>query len=236
MIPIRDSIPCRIKPYVTWTIMGICILVFLSMLIMPDHMVQRLLYLYGMVPIRYTNPQWAQHFGLPPDHYLSFVTNLFIHGDWTHILFNLVFLWIFADNIEDLMGHKRFIVFYMLCGIIATYAQWYFSKNLVVPVVGASGAIAGVLGAYFFRFPYARVVVVFPILFYPLIFEVPAIGFLGFWVILQLQELTTAVVFPGAATQSAWWAHLGGFVAGALLHRLFIDPERLLDSREWSEQ
>ena len=124
----------------------------------------------------------------------------------------------------------------LLCGVIATYVQWYFAQNLVVPVVGASGAIAGVLGAYFFRFPQARVVILLPILIFPFFFEVPAIAFLGLWVILQLQELTTAVVFPGAATQSAWWAHLGGFVAGALLHRLFIDPERLLDSREWSEQ
>ncbi|MBS3963081.1 MAG: rhomboid family intramembrane serine protease [Methylomonas sp.] len=223
MIPIRDSIPCKIRPYVTWAIMVICTVVFLSMLVMPNYMVQRFLYLYGMVPIRYTNPTWAQHFGLPPDYYLSFVTNIFIHGDWMHLLFNLMFLWIFADNIEDLMGHKRFIVFYLLCGIIATYAQWHFSRNLVIPVVGASGAIAGVLGAYFFRFPYARVVVVIPILFYPLIFEVPAIGFLGFWMILQLQEVTSIALFSAATSNVAWWAHVGGFVAGALLHSFFID-------------
>ncbi len=230
MIPIRDSIPCHIRPYVTWTIMGICIVVFLAMLLMPNHMAQHFLHLYGLVPIRYTSPQWAKHFGLPPDYYLSFVTNLFLHGGWAHLLVNLIFLWIFADNIEDLMGHKRFIVFYLLCGVLASYAQWYFSQNLVVPVVGASGAIAGVLGAYFFRFPYARVLFVVPILFVPLFFEIPAIAFLGLWVILQLQELSTAAMFPGMSTNSAWWAHLGGFVAGAVLYRFFIPNHQAFQS------
>ncbi len=227
MIPIRDSIPCNTRPYVTWTLMVICAVVFLAMLLMPDYMSQHFLYLYGMVPIRYTNPEWARHFGLPADYYLSFLTNLFLHGGWGHIAVNLMFMWIFADNIEDLMGHQRFIVFYLLCGLLATYVQWYFSQNLVVPVVGASGAIAGVLGAYFFRFPYARVVILVPILFFPLFFEIPAIAFLGFWVIMQLQEATSAALF-GTASNSAWWAHLGGFVAGAALHPFFIKPQ--LDS------
>jgi membrane associated rhomboid family serine protease len=202
--------------------MAICIAVFLLMLLMPDQMAQHFLYLYGMVPIRYTNPVWAQHFGLPPDYYLSFLTSLFLHGGWGHLAVNMVFMWIFADNIEDLMGHKRFLVFYLLCGLLATSAQWYFSQNLVVPVVGASGAIAGVLGAYFFRFPYARVVILVPILFFPLFFEIPAIAFLGLWVIMQLQEVSTAAMF-GTASGSAWWAHIGGFAVGALLHPLFLD-------------
>lgn len=202
--------------------MAICVVVFLAMLLMPDHMAQRILYLYGMVPIRYTHRAWAYDFGLPYDYYLSFITSLFLHGGWVHIAFNLVFLWIFADNIEDLMGHGRFLVFYLLCGFLATYAQWYFSQELVVPVVGASGAIAGVLGAYFFRFPYAKVLILIPIFFYPLFFEIPAVAFLGFWVIMQIQEVSTAAMFAGAATSSAWWSHLGGFAAGAILYRFFI--------------
>lgn len=224
MIPIRDSIPCYRKPYVTWSIMAVCVVVFGVMLTMPDYAVQRFLYLYGMVPIRYTNPQWASHFGLPPDHYLSFVTSLFLHGGWSHIAMNMIFLWIFADNVEDLMGHRRFVVFYLLCGVIATWVQWYFAQNLVVPVVGASGAIAGVLGAYFVRFPYARVTILVPILFYPLFFEVPAIAFLGLWVIIQLYEMSTAALYAGMATQTAWWSHLGGFAAGVVLQRFFVDP------------
>ena len=235
MIPIRDSIPCHIRPVVTWSIMAICVVVFAAMLLMPDYMLQRFMYLYGMVPIRYTNPVWSHHFGLPPDYHLSLITNLFLHGGWVHLGVKLMFLWIFADNIEDLMGHRRFIVFYLLCGVIASYAQWYFSQNLVVPVVGASGAIAGVLGAYFFRFPYARVVIMVPILFFPLFFEIPAIAFLGLWVIMQLQEITNAAVFPGASTDSAWWAHLGGFIAGAVLHRFFIDKNQLLEINQQTD-
>lgn len=225
MIPIRDSIPCRITPYVTYGIMAVCVLVFLWMLAMPDPMAQHFLYKYGMVPVRYSNPQWAQHFGLPPDHYFSFVSNLFLHGGWGHLLVNMMFMWIFADNIEDLMGHRRFLAFYLICGVLATYAQWYFSKNPVVPVVGASGAIAGVLGAYFFRFPYARVVIVVPVFFVPLFFEIPAIAFLGVWVIFQLQEISTQAMFPGMGDNSALWAHLGGFVVGALIHPWFVQPE-----------
>lgn len=222
MIPIRDSIPCNTTPVVTWSIMAICIIVFLVMIFMPDHMAQHFLYLYGMVPIRYANPRWAYDFGLPPDHYLSFLTSLFIHGGWIHIAINMIFLWIFADNIEDLMGHYRFLLFYILCGLLATYTQWYFSQNLVVPVVGASGAIAGVLGAYFFRFPQAKVVLLVPILFFPLFFEIPAIAFLGFWVIMQLMEVFDATML-GTVTSAAWWSHLGGFAAGAILHKLFIN-------------
>ncbi len=235
MIPIRDSIPCNTKPYVTWMIMAICIIVFAVMLFLPDYLLQRFLYLYGMVPIRYTNPVWSMHFGLPPDYHLSMLTNVFLHGGWAHIVVNMMFLWIFADNIEDLMGHWRFALFYLLCGVIASYTQWYFAQNLVVPVVGASGAIAGVLGAYFFRFPYARVVILVPILFFPFFFEIPAIAFLGLWVIMQLQEVTTAAAM-GASTGSAWWAHLGGFVAGLVLHRLFIKKSSLIEISQQTEE
>lgn len=201
--------------------MAICIIVFLMMVLMPDYMSQHFIYKYGLVPIRYTNPEWARHFGLPPDHYFSFLSSLFLHGGWGHLLVNMMFMWIFADNIEDLMGHGRFLTFYLLCGLLAMYAQWYFSQNLVIPVVGASGAIAAVLGAYFFKFPYARVAIVVPIFFFPFFFEIPAIAFLGLWVIFQLQELSTAAVF-GTGSNSAWWAHLGGFAVGAALHPFFV--------------
>lgn len=221
MIPIKNSIICHTRPFVTWGLMAICIIVFLWMVVMPDHITEHFLYLYGMVPIRYTNPKWAYDFGLPPDHYFSFLSSLFLHGGWWHIAINMLFMWVFAKNIEDLMGHFRFLVFYLVCGLVATYIQWHFSQNLVVPVVGASGAIAGVLGAYFMRFPYAKVVFVIPILFFPIFFELPAIACLGFWVIMQLQDVSIAALF-GATTNSAWWSHLGGFACGALLHYFFI--------------
>ncbi|MEQ1530770.1 MAG: rhomboid family intramembrane serine protease [Methylococcales bacterium] len=220
MIPIRDTAPCYNKPLVSWTIMAICITIFLSMQFMPDAVVFRILNQYGMVPIRYTNP----YFGLPFDGYMSFFTSLFLHGNWIHIIMNMWFLWIFGDNVEDRMGRLRFSVFYVLCGLLATFLQWYFDPTLTVPVVGASGAIAGVLGAYFFLYPLERVVVWVPILFFPVIVHVPAIAFLGLWIMLQLHNATATVLFD-STVDVAWWAHLGGFIAGAVLYRFFITEQ-----------
>ncbi len=223
MIPIRDNIVCKTTPYVSWGIMAVCIVIFIAMKMMPDELQRQLIYLYGMVPIRYSNPDWATSFGLPPDGYFSFLSSLFLHGGWLHIIINMWFIWIFANNIEDRMGHGRFLVFYLLCGLFATFVQWYFDPSMTIPVVGASGAIAGILGAYFFISPYARVVIWFPFLFLPLFFELPAIAFLGFWVIIQIQNATTAMMFDSVTADVAWWAHLGGFIAGAFLHPLFIN-------------
>lgn len=228
MIPIRDNIPTTLTPVVTWSIMILCTLIFLWLQWQPEDVQKEIVYTYGMVPMRYSNPFWAESVGLEPDGYFSFISSLFLHSSWTHILMNLVFMWIFADNIEDLMGHGRFILFYLVCGVLATFLQWYYDPRMVFPVIGASGAIAGILGAYFFLYPNARVIFLIPILFFPLVFEVPAIGFLGGWVIIQLHQATTSVMFDGVATDVAWWAHLGGFIAGAFLHPLFIkqsEPE-----------
>ncbi|MCF6249846.1 MAG: rhomboid family intramembrane serine protease [Methylococcaceae bacterium] len=226
MIPIRDNIHCRTTPYVSWAIMAICIGIFFLMKMMPDETVRQLTYLYGMVPIRYSNPEWATAFGLPPDYYLSFITSLFIHGGWIHIIINMWFIWIFSKNIEDSMGHGKFLIFYLICGLFATVVQWYFDPDLMIPVVGASGAIAGVLGAYFFIYPYAKVVIWFPLFLLPIFFELPAIAFLGFWVIIQIQKATTAMMFDSVTADVAWWAHLGGFIAGAMLHPLFISDKK----------
>ncbi len=222
MIPIRDTVPCNTTPFISWSIMAICIAIFLIMKMLPEETQRQIVYLYGMVPIRYSDPQWAIGFGLPPDGYLSFLTSLFLHGGWGHIAMNMLFMWIFADNIEDIMGHQRFLVFYLCCGLLATFVQWYFDPGMAIPVVGASGAIAGVMGAYFFQFPFARVIIMIPIIFFPLFFEIPAIAFLGVWVILQLQKATTAALFSDVTVDVAWWAHLGGFIAGAFLHPLFL--------------
>lgn len=222
MIPIRDTAPCHSRPLVTWGLMAICITVFVSMKLMPDQLSYRLLNLYGMVPIRYTNP----YYGLPFDGYLSFLTSLFLHGNWLHLIMNMWFLWIFGDNVEDRMGRLPFLIFYLVCGLLATFLQWFFDPELAIPVVGASGAIAGVLAAYFFLYPLERVVVWVPLFFLPIVIHIPAIAFLGLWVLVQLHSATTAMLFEGTAVDVAWWAHLGGFIAGTILYRLFLrkDP------------
>ena len=214
MIPIRDTAPCNSTPYVTWLIMAICIGVFIGMKSMPNQMAIGLLHQYGMVAARYSGVLD----NLPFDGYLSFVTNLFLHATWTHLVVNMWFMWIFGDNIEDRMGHLPFLAFYLICGVFATLLQWYFDPTLEIPVIGASGAIASVLAAYFFLYPMERVVVFFP----PMIFHVPAIAFLGVWVLLQLNNATTAMIFKDTPINVAWWAHLGGFVAGGVLYRWFI--------------
>ncbi|TXL13596.1 rhomboid family intramembrane serine protease [Methylococcaceae bacterium HT3] len=222
MIPIRDTAPCYTKPYVTWALIFICISLFLLLEFSADQFHHYVIYIYGMVPARYTNPEWAIAMGYPVDYYFSCISNLFLHGGWWHLIMNMWFLWIFADNIEDRMGHGRFIVFYLLCGFIATMVQWFYTPGLVVPVVGASGAIAGVLGAYFFLYPYAKIVLWVPILFLPIFVEVPAIAFIGIWVIFQMSKVTTSIMFYEGASDVALWAHLGGFIAGFLLFQYFL--------------
>ncbi len=219
MIPIRDTAPCYSKPIVTWCLIGVCTVVFLAMYFMPDAWSYRLLYLFGMVPVRYANG-WEGNFGLPFDGYFSFATNLFIHSSWLHLLVNVWFLWIFADNVEDRMGRWRFLGFYLWCGVFATALQWYFDPELSIPVVGASGAIAGVLGAYFFLYPLERVIVLVP----PLLFNIPAIAFLGVWILWQLHNATTEMIFKNGPVDVAWWAHLGGFIVGAISYRWFLRP------------
>lgn len=227
MIPIRDNILSTKRPYVSWGIMSICIVIFISMELIPDELKRQLTYLYGMVPIRYSNPQWATSFGLPPDKGLSFLSNLFLHAGWLHLIINMWFIWVFAKNIENRMGHGRFLVFYLLCGLFATFIQWYFDPSLVIPIIGASGAIAGILGAYFFLYPYARIIIWLPLFFLPIFFELPAIAFLGFWVIIQFQNAASTLIFDGTTIDVAWWAHLGGFIAGVFLHPLFITNQTI---------
>ena len=219
MIPIRDTAPCYSKPLVTWGIMAVCISIFIAMNLIPDETAVSLLNRYGMVPLRYS----GLSSDLPFDGYFSFVSNLFLHASWTHLLINMWFLWIFADNVEDRMGRIPFLVFYLMCGAFATILQWYFDQTLAIPIIGASGAIAGVLAAYFFLYPLERVIVFFP----PILIPIPAIAFLGLWVLLQLHNATTSIIFEGTTVNVAWWAHLGGFVAGSVLYRFFLKDKKI---------
>lgn len=222
MIPVRDTIPCYHTPIVTWALMAMNATVFAFVAAMPQQMGETFIYLYGLVAARYTHPDWAMQMGFPHDAYFSFISHMFLHNGWLHIIMNMWFLYIFGDNIEDRMGKTRFIAFYLLCGLVAALGQVYFNPDTTIPVVGASGAIAGIMGAYFMLYPYARIVLWVPLFFLPIFFELPAIAFLGFWVIMQMHKATTAA--EGVA-DVAWWGHLGGFVAGMLLYRFFLPKE-----------
>ena len=223
MIPLRDDIPARRAPIVTWSLIAANVLVFLYQVGLPEDRLSLLIRLRGLVPRRYDDPAWAAENGFPEDGYLSFITSMFLHGSWLHLIGNMWFLWIFGDNVEDRMGRIRFLVFYLACGLAAGLLHYFTAVSSEIPTVGASGAIAGVLGAYFFLFPRARVLTLVPIVFIPLFFELPAIVFLLIWFGLQLIQAYAGLGADGADGGVAWWAHVGGFGAGILLHWLFLD-------------
>jgi len=221
MIPYRDTVPLRYTPWMTWTLIAINFAVFIFNELQDPPALRTFQYLHGLVAARYVYPEWAAASGFPANDYTPFITSIFMHGSWLHVIMNMWLLWIFGDNIEDRMGSIRFLVFYLVCGVIAGLAHLYTNPDSVTPALGASGAIAGVMGAYYFLFPFARIVIW--VLFLPLFVEVPAIAFLGLWVLVQLYRVTTGVHAPSeGANDVAWFGHLGGFVAGMALYRLFL--------------
>lgn len=222
MLPIKDSVRSRSVPVATRALIFINAIVFFFELGLPHEALERVAYLFGMVPARLTDPEWAASVGFPDGGYLTILTHQFLHGGWLHIIANMWTLWIFGDNVEDRMGSVRFTIFYLICGVAAGVTHLIINPNSTVPSVGASGAIAGVLGAYFLFFPTARLVVLLPILFFPFFFEVPAVVYLAVWFFSQLFSGTLALFGPQEAGGIAWWAHIGGFIAGLLLCYLFL--------------
>ena len=188
-------------------------LFFLAEVILPNGLGDLLIDKLGLYPWQSPNFRLYQ-----------LITHMFLHGGWGHFLVNMWTLWIFGDNIEDVMGPVRFTIFYLTCGLAALLTHMVFSASSTVPVVGASGAIAGVLGAYFLLYPHARVTTLVPLLFIPLIFDLPAVVYLGIWFVTQLLSGLTTLGSNGAGI--AWWAHLGGFVAGFVLLPLFRQKGR----------
>ena len=212
MIPLRDVIPSRTTPYITVTIIVVNALVFVFELRLPLTDRARFIEVYGIVPASVGS--------------LSLLTSMFLHGGWLHFLGNMLYLWIFGDNVEDRVGHGRFIVFYLTCGLAATLAQVVSNPTSVVPMVGASGAIAGVMGAYFVLFPRSRVLTLLPLFIFWELIEVPAILFLGFWFLLQLLSGVGSVGAGQDVSGIAFWAHIAGFATGAVAIFFFRRPER----------
>lgn len=217
MIPLHDDNPTEIFPYLTVTFIVTCVLVFLWQLSLgPEG--QKAVYALGVIPA-----SLLQGKSLPPDLYLipaklTLLTSMFLHGGWMHLIGNMLFLWIFGNNVEDAMGHSRFIIFYLVCGFAAALAQALPNPESVIPMIGASGAISGVLGAYLLLHPRARVLVAIPIGIFIHTMKLPAMAVLGFWFVLQL--INTLLTGAGSGGV-AWGAHIGGFVAGVLLIPIF---------------
>jgi membrane associated rhomboid family serine protease len=213
MIPIRDVIPSRTTPGVTITVIILNVLIYLLGLMMSDQGRDAFIYAFGLVPAFFS--------------LLNVFTAMFVHGGIAHLAGNMLFLWIFGDNVEDRLGHGRFIAFYLMCGFAAAIAQTMLSPNSLVPMVGASGAIAGVMGAYLVLYPHSRILMFFPLP--PIMFELPAVFFLVMWFLVQfLNGINQLPIFERNAVSGgiAFWAHVTGFVAGLLLVVVMKRPER----------
>ncbi len=230
MFPIRDTIQSKTYPIIRNAIIGINVFVFLWQLAQGPYLT-RVFDLYGMVPIRYSNPQISGKFTFFQQ-IVPFFSYMFLHGGFLHLLGNMWFLYIFGDNVEDRLGPSRFIAFYILSGVAAVSIHLATNWHSRLPTIGASGAIAGVMGAYFLLFPRSKVLTMVPIFFFPLLFELPAVFFLGYWVLIQFLY---ASVSHGQAGGVAWWAHIGGFIFGVAAIKLFLALPRTGISRRLTD-
>lgn len=226
MLPLRDDQPSESKPLITSALIGANVLVFLYQLGLDERQTHALLQHAALLPSQLVG---AVEHGTELEissAAATLITSQFLHGGVLHLVLNLWALWIFGDNVEDRLGALRYLVFYVACGIAAGLWHVAASPGSEIPVVGASGAISGVMGAYVVLYPRARVVTLVPVLFYPLLLSVPAVLFLGLWFAMQL--LSGLAETRGAAQQGgvAWWAHIGGFVAGIALLAVLVPKRR----------
>lgn len=221
MVPLKDENPIKITPYVTYALIAINILAFGYELSLNATQLDTFFHLFAIVPKELT----ASFNGIPTyqgvPEIITPITSQFLHAGFAHIAFNMLFLWIFGNNVEEQLGSVKYLFFYLTCGVLAGLSQWFFSAMSDVPSLGASGAIAGVMGAYILKFPQAKIVTLVPLGFFFPIFRIPAVYFLGFWFLEQaFNGLTSLEVTASVGMENggvAYWAHAGGFVFGAIL-------------------
>lgn len=227
MIPIRDDQPRFSKPYITYTLVALNVVVFLfelSIGAQSHRALNAFIYEFGVVPEHFTEALNG-HFPLSNlGLFIPILTSMFLHASWLHILGNMWVLWIFGDNIEDYLGHFQYLIFYLVCGFAASITHIFLNFGSNVPSVGASGAIAGVMGAYFLLYPKARVLTLVPFLVFFTVW-LPAWVVLGYWFLTQFVSGATTIAFSSQTGGGiAFWAHVGGFVAGIVMIKLF--PQR----------
>ena len=215
MIPIRDRNPSGTFPYVTIGIIVVNVFIFLYELSLGSDL-GPFLHRYGVVPIKITHDYRSSDLSLI-DTFFPFLSSTFLHGGFIHLIGNMWFLWIFGDNIEDKLGHVKYLCFYILCGTTASSAHVFFNSQSELPCIGASGAIAAVLGAYMVTFPRAKVTTIVPIFFFIQIIELPAVVVIGFWILIQFFSGAVSLTASTSGGGIAWWAHVGGFVSGIIL-------------------
>ena len=228
MIPIRDDTPRYSTPYVNYLLITLNTLVLLfQKVVLPPQAERAFLDTFGLVPLKFEAAIGFVHAYVPHASALPLFTSMFLHAGWLHLIGNMLFLWIFGDNIEDYLGHFSYLVFYLLSGIAASLCHVLLNANSTIPSVGASGAIAGVMGAYFVLFPSARVLMFVPLIFFFTFIWLPAWIVLGYWFVLEFLS-GAATSINGAARNGggiAVWAHVGGFLAGIVMIKLM--PQRM---------
>lgn len=215
MFPVSDVIPSRTTPVVTIALIALSAVAFLYELVLDEHELQAFVLTYAVVPAAFSWP--------------TVLTSMFLHAGWLHILGNMLYLWIFGDNVEDRFGHSWYLVFYLFCGASAAAGQLAMHPLSTSPIIGASGAVAGVMGAYFVIYPQSRVLTAVFVVFFLDLIEIPAVFFLGIWFLMQLFSGVGSIGVDAADVGVAFWAHVVGFAAGALIgacSRMLAQPQK----------
>jgi membrane associated rhomboid family serine protease len=227
VIPLRDNIPSKSFPIVNWFLIITNLGIFLfEVFFLNQQQAEAMIYKYGLIPdqVRFgglTSLNEIRITVLRP-----FFTNMFLHGGWGHIISNMWILFIFGDNVEDRMGKIGYFLFYILCGLIASFTHFMLHRHSGVPAIGASGAISGVMAAYMFMFPKSNILSFIPIIIIPFFLPIPAIIYIGLWFVGQLISGASSLMLSSSATGIAFWAHIGGFLGGLLIYRLFDTSRR----------
>lgn len=225
MVPLKDYNPTQRTAYVTYGLIVLNVVIFLYELSLPAQGLTHFFQAWAVVPMEFSTSLTTGLSTGNAEEWLTLFTSQFLHGGFLHLAGNMLYLWIFGNNVEDQMGHGRFLLFYLLCGLLANLVQWFFAMDSGIPSLGASGAIAGVMGAYIFRFPEVQILTLVPIGPFPLPLQIPAIFYLGLWFLQQafygVASLEAPTMIGMEAGGIAYWAHAGGFLIGALLGPLF---------------
>jgi membrane associated rhomboid family serine protease len=238
MFPIRDDQPRFSTPYVTYFIIALNVLVFLfelSISAQGPRALDALVFQFGVVPQHFEQALAGSPYFTVPGTFLTILTSMFLHAGFLHIIGNMWFLWIFGDNIEDYLGHFLYLIFYLLCGVVASLTHILLNPGSTLPSVGASGAIAGVMGAYILLYPKARVLTLVVLIVFFTFWWIPAWVFLGYWFLIQFLLANATTVSSAHQTSGgiAFWAHVGGFVAGLILIKVFPQRRRINRYGSW---
>jgi membrane associated rhomboid family serine protease len=227
LIPLRDSVRPKTIPFVNYALVLINIYVFYIELNLSPKELEVFINNFGLIPQSITSLRWDNLIDVNYRLFLPLITSIFIHGSLLHLVGNMLYLWIFGDNVEDRLGHLKYLLFYLIAGLVGNLTHIYFNSTSTIPTIGASGAVAGVLGAYFLAFPKAKILALVPVFLFVTITQVRAVIFLFLWFFLQLINGLASFGLSEETQMVAWWAHIGGFVAGAVGYLVFRKRKHL---------